>query len=83
VLEIDEIYLRQLDAAISIYRKYNEGEDGHWSTLSYNHFNALALAATERIAGSNSVYGRQAHTILESDQIYAHYHLVLQPYLGS
>jgi hypothetical protein len=76
LLEIDEIYLRQLDAAISIYSKYNESQDRHWSTLSYNHFNSLALAAIERIAGSNSVYGRQAHDILERDQVYAHYHLI-------
>src|SRR5258708_6062247 len=73
--DIKDVYLAQLDAVIAVYDRYDNGEEYLRTTDNLNHFYTLALAAIERIAGSDSVYGQQASIIMQ-DRIYGHYHLI-------
>ena len=77
MIDLQEMYLKQLDIVISAYQQYVEKNYGsHWSTNERSHFEILAAAAIDRIAGSESVYGRQMHTALTERDAYSHHRYV-------
>jgi hypothetical protein len=70
MVDIDKIYLEQLDYVINTFRAYRERNlqtqnPGAWVVSEASHFDALAIAAINRVAGPNSIYGQQVDTILE------------------
>ena len=68
--DIDKAYLEQLDYVINTFHTYRQRNQQHsnpgaWVVSEASHFDALAIAAINRIAGPDSVYGQQVNTILE------------------
>jgi len=70
MVDIDKTYLEQLDYVINTFHTYKQRYQQHsnpgvWVVSEASHFDALAIAAINRIAGPDSVYGQQVNAILE------------------